>query len=232
VAPLTRLLLGAWARALALAHGGGVLLLALVVLTESTANGGDPLVRLTTELPHTWALLAPALTLVGAALAVSGLRRRGDWLALASLGVPESVVLRSALGPALLLALLAGGVEGLTEPIVTILRVPGGWLVEGTLRLDPGAAAPPADVLAAARWAGAWRWPGTGLLLLAAAPVGAVIAARSRGTAVLVAAFACVVLDLLRRGAPPATGSALAAGLFLAGLASAGFAIRERRGAG
>jgi hypothetical protein len=204
MAPLVRLLGGAWLRALLLTEVGGAGLLALVVLTESTATGATAWGRLVTDVPHAWALLSPALALIGAALAVQGLRRRGDWLALGTLGVPRGRLLLSVLLLAVPLGLFAAGVEALTEPASAVLRVSGGWLVEGQLLLDPGAAPPSEDALSAARWRGSWRWPGTAIFVAACEVAGAALGARAPGSAVLLSTLAWVVVDLLRRGSTPA----------------------------
>jgi hypothetical protein len=227
MAPLNRLLFLAWLRAFLLTQVGGAGLLALAVLTESAASGTPPLRRLVAEVPHTWALLSPALGLVGAALAVYGLRRRGEWLVLATLGAGRTRLLLSVLALALPLGAFAGLVEGLTMPAVAVLRVPGGWLNAGALRLDPGAEAPVATILAAARWAGAWQWPGTALLLAAGAVTGAALGARARESTTLLAACAWLLGDLLRRGSSPTTAAAWFA---LACLAASGAVAWARRG--
>lgn len=228
MAPLSRLLALAWLRALLLTELGGAGLLALVVLTESTATGRDPMARLLADVPHTWALLSPSLGLVGAALAVDGMRRRGDWLTLATLGVHRARVLLSVLVLAAPLGLLAALVEGLTQPATAVLRVSGGWLVEGRLLLDPGAAPPSEAALEAARWLGSWRWPGTALFLVAGALTGASLGSRAPGTVVLVVTFGWLVADLLRRGSSP--GGAAIWALLVCGSAaiSLAWAMRGR----
>ncbi len=227
VAPLTRLLGLAWLRALLLTQLGGAGLLALVVATESASTGGNVLHRLLSDVPHTWALLSPSLALVGAALAVDALRRRGDWLTLATLGVRRVHVLLSVLAVAIPLGAFAAVVEGLTAPVVGMVRVPGGWLAEGLL-LDPGAVAPAAEVLAEARWTGAWQWPGTALLGIAGSLAGAALGARARGGAVLVAACVWLVVDLLRRGSSAEGAVAWAAVLCGAAVAAVVWALRGR----
>lgn len=228
MAPLNRLLTLAWLRALLLTELGGAGLLALVVLTESAATGGDPVARLLADVPHTWALLSPSLGLVGGALAVEGLRRRGDWLTLATLGVHRARVLLSVLLLAVPLGVLAAVVEGLTEPTTSVLRVAGGWLVEGRFLPDPGASPPTEAALEAARWLGSWRWPGTSLFLVAGALTGASLGSRAPGSVVLMASVGWLVADLLRRGSTPVGAAGWSLAVCVGAAVSVVWALRGR----
>ena len=205
--PLQRLLLPAWARAFFLTNVGGLLVLALVVATESADDSfavlGDRICR---DVPHTWALLSPALALAAAALATGRMRGSGELLAMATLGLSRLRVLLSVAWVALPTAALAAVVGRGTEPAVTVARAAGAWIVEGRVLLDPGAATPSAAALAAVRYGDPLDWPGTAILLVAAALSGAALGARGGGRAVLMAAAAVVVADLVRRGVDPAVG--------------------------
>lgn len=216
-----RLLLPAWARAFVLTNLGG---LAVVVLVVATESADDPLsvlwMRLSQDVPHTWALLSPALALAAAALAVTRLRGSGELLALASLGVSRGRVLGSVLWVAAPAGVVAALVGRATDPAVSVARAAGAWVVNGAVLPDPGVAVPSASVLAAVRFGNPWDWPGTAALLLAGSVAGAALGVRGGSRSVLVAAAVWLVGDLVRRGSEPlpglgvlATAAGLAAGL-------------------
>lgn len=212
VGPLSRLLVRAWLRAQALVHLGAVLLLALVVATESADEPLPTLLaRLSGDVPHTWALLSPALTLAAAALAVVRLRGTGELLALGTLGVSTRRVLLSGLAVTLPLGALAAAVGWGTDPAVEVARARGAWLVHGVVRLDPGTAAVSAADLANVQWGASTVWPGTAILLVLGGLAGASLGARDGRRSVVAAAAAWLVLDLLRRGSEPGPGLALLA---------------------
>lgn len=186
------------------------MLLALVVATESADDPLPTLLeRLRVDVPHTWALLSPALTLVAAALAVVRQRQSGALLALGTLGVSPLRVLLSGLWVTMPLAVLALAVGHGTDPAVEVARGPGAWVIHGVVRLDPGTAGLSANDLAQIQWGSPTAWPGTALLLVFGGLAGAALGAADGRRSVVVAASAWLVLDLIRRGSEPAAGLAL-----------------------
>ncbi|GDX80917.1 hypothetical protein LBMAG42_27280 [Deltaproteobacteria bacterium] len=229
---LSRLLLVAWLRAQALVHAGALVLLALVVATESADDPLPTLLsRLSIDVPHTWALLSPALTLAAAALAVARLLHSGELLALGTLGVSRLRVLLSGVGVTLPLAALAAAVGRGTDPAVEVARGPGAWVVHGIVLLDPGTTGVSAADLAGVEWGSPAAWPGTALLVVLGGIAGAALGAADGRRSVVAAAAVWLVLDLVRRGSEPAPGLvllALAAGFAATLLRSA---TGARRGA-
>lgn len=212
ISPLSRLLLVAWLRAQALAHAGAVVLLALVVATESADEPLSALLsRLRVDVPHTWALLSPALTLAAAALTVARLRHSGELLALGTLGVSHLRVFVSGLGVSIPLAALTALVGRATDPAVEVARGPGAWVIHGAVRLDPGVTGLSTHDLAQIQWGSPAAWPGTALLLVLGGLAGAALGAADARRSVVAAASAWLVLDLLRRGSEPAPGLVLLA---------------------
>lgn len=217
---LGRLLMRGWARAFGLVHAGGVVLLALAVATEAADEPWPELGRrLAADVPHAWALLSPALSLVAAALAMRRLRGSGELLVLGTLGVSLRRVRLSVLAPAALVAVAAAAVGRVAAPRVEVARLSGGWLVSGVVLPDPGSPLPDAAAVAAARFGAPWDWPGTAVLLVVASAAGAALGVRGQSWSVLVAAATCVVVDVLRRGSEPEHAGGWLAGLCVLGVA-------------
>ncbi len=208
--PRLRLLGLAYARSFFLVHGGAVLVLGIAIAAESADEDLRALAgRLSVNLPHTWALLAPPLCLAAAALAVSRLRTTGQLTALGSVGV----AVRSVLGGAFLVGLFFGlgcAVTGVaSSPAVEVSRVTGGWWLRGTFVPDDvgNFPVPAGPVLG--------RWLSTAWLCPLAAWTGASLGAWRDAGRVLVVAAAVLCLDLVQRGLP------LGHAPFVGGLAAA-----------
>lgn len=127
---LHRLLLRRHLRAAALAHLGGVGVLALVVLVEAGDRGG--LAALLTQLPPLWARAAAPLALVAAARCTTRARRDGVVLALGSFGVSPLAWLFAGAA----VGALAGGAAALVPPPLAPaslrwVRGDGGWFLDG-----------------------------------------------------------------------------------------------------
>ena len=224
---LWRLLLRAWAGPMALCQLGGFALLALATATESARLPLDQLAaRMTGELPHAWALVSPALALAAGALALGRMRARGELLGLGSLGVGLGSVFAAGGAVALPVGLLAASVGRLTEPVVAVARIAGGWLIAGRILADPGGAGVTESALRAAVFDGGSLWPGSGLLAVAGALAGAALILLAGPRTVVVSAAALLVLDLVRRSSE---GWAGIAWLFGACLVSIGFSAAAAR---
>ena len=218
VSPLSRLVLLAWCRSLGLVHGGAIVLLGLVIATESAGLPlSAALSRLLADVPHTWALLSPALTLAATALTMDRLRANGELLALGALGLSRPRFLLTSLAVTLPSGALAAAVGVATDPATEAARVPGAWLVRGVVLLDPGTLVVPD--LSRVSFGPSLDWPGTGLLVVAGGLAGASLGARGGRRSVLAAAAGWLVLDLVRRGSDPAVGFALLLCAAIAGAA-------------
>lgn len=192
-----RLLGLAQGRSAVLVHGGAVLVVALALAAESA---DEPLAtvgqRLAADLPHTWALLAPALTVASTALAVTRLRATGQVTALGSVGVGLGALSRSGLWSGVLVgsACLLVGVS--VAPALEVARVAGGWWLRGEFVPDAVGTVPvlPPGVTA--------RWWATGGLCVLGGWVGAVLGTWAGAGSVLVAAGLVLCFDLVQRGLP------------------------------
>jgi hypothetical protein len=121
------------ATGLLVAHAGGLLLLALALSVEAADEPFRRLLMLLAErIPMLWARSAPALSLLGATLAVFRLRREGAVLGLGACGVSPWIVVAIA-------GVLGGGVGAVAaagEPAAAAaadgwVRGSGGWWHEG-----------------------------------------------------------------------------------------------------
>ncbi len=171
------------------------MVLALALAAETAAAGGDLVGRLAHQWPHTWALLCPAVTLAGSALAVAGLSRRGELVALRALGFRFGVVVVAGLVIASLLGCLATGLGTLSAPSLDVVRVGTGWWIRGvfvpdvagTEAIAPGSPLP--------------RWALASALALPAAALGAYLGATPRLAPVILASAAVLIASLLVHGA-------------------------------
>jgi len=185
----------AFGRAQALAQGGSAVLLALALAAEAAASGGGLLAHLSHDWPHAWALLCPAVTLAGSALAVAVMSRRGEIVALRALGFGFGSVVAAGLLVATLLALLATLLGTLTAPSVEVARVPTGWWIRGAFVADlpdAPALAPPSPLP---------RWALASLLGLPAAALGSHLGVTPRLTSVILCSALVLVVSLITHGA-------------------------------
>ncbi|MSP54287.1 MAG: hypothetical protein EXR69_01570 [Myxococcales bacterium] len=165
---LARVALPPFLSAALLVHGAAVGLLVLVLTVEQANSGSGQ--RLGREVIVLWARLAPAVSMLGGALAWA--RMPKVLLGLGSLGCGPGLVRWAAIVPGFVAALLVLAVPAQGAPSAW-LRGEGGWFHLG--RAIPDAVG---GVVGAAE--GVWAWPVAGACLL-----GAVLGARAWGAGAL-----------------------------------------------